>query len=202
MSRSWSWLCPWHRAWHTGSVREAFAKQMSMQERTQALRGGPTGPDLPSCLAGDTLAQWAAPSSVPRVPRTGGERTFSGAAGEIYPAVSHFSRVCKYLGLRGRQHPRRGSFSAFYELPAGPNARFLWLGMWGVRAVSQLVGTGWGRPRGCKKLQDATGGFWHLTPQRASCFKKMLTQHHRLRPWLRWETERTPSPGPRDTLNP
>lgn len=92
---------------------------MSTQERAQALRGVSTGPDLPSCLPGDTPAQWAAPSSVPRVPRTGDERTFSGAAGEIYPAVSHFSRVCKYLGRRGQQQPCGGSFSAFYEPPRG-----------------------------------------------------------------------------------
>lgn len=52
----------------------------------------------------------------------------------------------------------------FTSRPAGPPVRFPWLGMWGARAASQPVGTGWGRRRGPEKLRDTISGWRPLTP--------------------------------------
>lgn len=60
----------------------------------------------------------------------------------------------------------------FMSLPVGPNARFLWLGMWGTPAASQLVGKGWVGLRDWKMLQDTISSSQHLTAQHVA-FKRL-----------------------------
>lgn len=79
----------------------------------------------------------------PAFPGRGGEGIFSGPhVKSILLGLISAKSVNIWSAVASSIHAGEASVP-FTSLPVGPGARFLWLGMWGAPAASQLVGGGW-----------------------------------------------------------